>query len=212
MNELQLPPIDYGAIAPMLVLFGVHPATVVLAAVLTYETAPIARAPRLSRVLDMLLQKEMAIDPSILGNMTKAQADSMLNATRNAFAQHANKEGGSDYNLDGGFGGPVPLVGKALGNATFYVSNNTRNANFVEPVVLNGDFRSTSLLTVKSTPTHDITLTLNGLWKREIGVSPIRPASGDEPNVSGRGGFILSNHLNWIYEDSRITGYNSQYL
>ncbi len=158
------------------------------------------------------LQQQMAVNPSILGNMTKAQADSMLSATRNAFAQHANKEGGNDYNLDGGFGGPVPLIGKALGNATFYLSNNTRNSNFIEPVVLSSDFRSTSLLTVKSTPTHDITLTLNGLWKREIGVSPIRPASGDEPNISGRGGFMDANNLNWIYNNTGISGDNYDYL
>ncbi len=158
------------------------------------------------------LQQQMAADPSILGNMTKAQADSMLSATQNAFARHANKEGGNDYNLDGGFGGPVPLLGKALGDATFYLSNNTRNTNYIEPVSLNGDFTSTSLLTVKSTPTHDITLTLNGLWNREIGVSPIRPASVDEPNISGRGGFMQPDNLNWVYDNTGITGDNFNYL
>jgi len=139
------------------------------------------------------LQQQIAADPAILGNMTKAQADSMLNATRSAFAQHANKERGNDYNLDGGFGGPVPFIGEALGHATFYVSNNTRNTHYIEPVVLNSDFTSTSLLTVKSTPTHDITVTFERLVERGIGVSPIRPASGDEPNISGRGGFMLSD-------------------
>jgi outer membrane receptor protein involved in Fe transport len=158
------------------------------------------------------LEKQMAADPSILGNMTKVQADSMLNATRGAFASHANKETGSDYNLDGGFGGPVPFVGDLLGNATFYLSNNTKNTNYIEPATLNSDFTSTSLLSVKSTPSSSISLTLNGLWKREIGVSPIRPASGDLPDVSNRGGFMQQNNINYIYDNSSIAGDGYNYL
>ncbi len=158
------------------------------------------------------LQQQMKADPSILGNMTVAQADSMLNATRSAFANHANSEGGSDYNLDGGFGGPVPFVSKALGDATFYLSNNTKRTHYIEPVTLNSDFSSTSLLTVKSTPSSDLTITLNGLWKREIGMSPIRPASGDEPNVSGRGGFMQQNNMKWIFDNAGLSGDNYNYL
>lgn len=158
------------------------------------------------------LEKEMQIDPSILGTMNITQADSMLRATRSAFVNHANKETGSDYNLDGGFGGPVPLVGGFLGKATFYVSNNTKNSNYLEPVTLNSDFTSTSLLSVKSTPSENITLTLNGLWKREIGVSPIRPASGDLPDVSNRGGFMQQNNVNYIYDNSSVVGDGYNYL
>lgn len=162
------------------------------------------------------LEKAMAADPKILGIKTKAQADSMLNATRNAFLKHANHETGSDYNLDAGFGGPVPLVGKLLGDATFYASNNTRSLNFIQPVTLNNDFTSTSLLTIKSTPAGNVTLTVNGLWKREIGISPIRPASGDFPDVSsggtGRGGFMQQNNINYIYDNTGIVGDNYSYL
>ncbi len=158
------------------------------------------------------LQQQIAKDPTILGNMTMAQADSLLGATDNAFQNHANHEQGSDYNLDGGFGGPVPFIGKALGGATFYVSNNTKSSNYIEPVTLDNSFTSTSLLTVKSAPSSDITVTLNGLWKREIGVSPIRPASGDAPDISGRGGFMLQDNLNYIFDNSGITGDNYNYL
>ncbi len=158
------------------------------------------------------IRQQMAANPSIMGSMTPTQADSLLNATRDAFLRHANSEGGSDYNLDAGFGGPVPIVGEALGKATFYVSNNTRKSNYVEPVTLNSDFSSTSLLTVKSTPSNSITITLNGLWKREIGVSPIRPASGDEPNVGDRGGFMQQNNLDFVFDNAGITGDNYNYL
>lgn len=158
------------------------------------------------------LEQQMKSNPAILGNMTVAQADSMLNTTRSVFAKHANSENGGDYNLDAGFGGPVPLVGKLLGDATFYISNNTRNSNYVEPVTLRSDFSSTSLLTVKSNLASNITLTLNGLWKREIGVSPIRPASGDAPDISDRGGFMQQNNLDYIQSGSGISGDNFNYL
>ncbi len=158
------------------------------------------------------IEKQMAVNPTILGSMTKTQADSMLNATRSAFINHANKESGSDYNLDGGFGGPVPLIGEVLGGATFYVSNNTKNTNYIEPVTLNSDFTSTSLLSIKSTPSAAISLTLNGLWRREIGVSPIRPPSGDLPDVSNRGGFMQQDNTQWIYSNTSIVGDGYNYL
>jgi len=160
------------------------------------------------------LEKQIRSDSGgvIRGNMTVQQADSMLSATRSAFLSHANKENGNDYNLDGGFGGPVPLAGSMLGNATFYVSNNTKNTNYIEPVTLNSDFTSTSLMSVKSAPSNDITVTLNGLWKREIGVSPIRVASGDLPDVSNRGGFMQQDNTNYIYDNSSIAGDGYNYL
>lgn len=158
------------------------------------------------------LQTQIKKDPTILGNMTLAQADSLLSATKGALAKHANSEGGNDYNIDAGFGGPVPLVGKSLGDATFYLSNNTKRTNYIEPVTLSSDFSSTSLLTVKSTPSNSITISLNGLWKREIGMSPIRPASGDMPNVGGRGGFMQQDNLNYIFDNAGLTGDNYNYL
>ncbi len=158
------------------------------------------------------IQQQIEANPAILGGMTVAQADSMMGATKSAFAKHANSEGGSDYNLDGGFGGPIPFVSKALGGATFYISNNTRRSNYMEPVTLNSDFSSTSLLTMKSTPSSTMTITFNGLWKREIGVSPIRPASGDEPNVGGRGGFMQQDNLHWVFDNAGLSGDHYNYL
>ncbi|HUI30507.1 MAG TPA: TonB-dependent receptor [Candidatus Acidoferrales bacterium] len=158
------------------------------------------------------LNKQMQSDPTILGNMTITQAETLLTSTRSAFLNHANKEGGSDYNLDGGFGGPVPLIGKALGDATFYISNNTKNTNYMEPVTLDNDFTSVTMLSVKAMPSAAMSLTLNGLWKREIGVSPIRPPNGDLPDVSNRGGFMQQDNLQWIYSNTSIIGDGYNYL
>ncbi len=116
------------------------------------------------------------------------------------FEQHSRKETGYDWNFDGGFGGPIPLVSKALGDATFYLSNITTEKQYVMPVTLDKDMSSTTLLTIKSNPSKSMTLTLKGLFKREIGVSPIRPPWGDAPDASDRGGFMPLNNLNY-YDD-----------
>ncbi|HEY9167657.1 MAG TPA: TonB-dependent receptor [Candidatus Kryptonia bacterium] len=158
------------------------------------------------------LEKEMTSNPAIMGVMTRTQADSLINATRKAIAQHANKETGNDYDLDAGFGGPLPFFSHALGDATFYVSNSTTHLNYIEPVTLNSDFSSTSLITIKSNMSNDMTLTLNGLWKREIGVSPIRPANGDAPDISDRGGLMQQNNLKYVQDNTGIIGDNFNYL
>ncbi len=117
------------------------------------------------------------------------------------FAARAGKEKFSDYNFDGGFGGPVPFVSQYLGDATFYISNNTKQQHFTFPVTLNNDVNYTTLLTLKSSPAKSMTLTLNGLWKRETGVSPIIPVNGDAPDANDRGGFMPLDNLNYASED-----------
>ena len=120
---------------------------------------------------------------------------------RKLFTQHHNREEYPDWNFDGGFGGPVPLVGKALGNATFYLSFNAKERHFVMPVSRNSDETYTTLLTMKSQPTKKTTLTYNGLYKYEDGVSPIRPASGDYPDASRQGGFMPVNNIKYIHKN-----------
>ncbi len=122
-------------------------------------------------------------------------------AQQKLFAARAGSEGGNDWNFDGGFGGPVPFVSSFLGDATFYISNNSSQQHYVFPVTLTQDFNSTTLLTVKSTPAKSTTLTLNGLWKRENGVSPIIPVNGDAPDANDRGGFMPLNNLYYAYTD-----------
>jgi len=114
------------------------------------------------------------------------------------FAKHHNKEENSDWNADGGFGGPVPLIGRALGNATFYLSFNGKEQHYILPVSRSSDENYTGMLTIKSQPTQKTTLTYNSLYKYEIGVSPIRPAWGDSPDASRQGGFMPANNIKYI--------------
>lgn len=126
---------------------------------------------------------------------------SVPESQKQLFAQHSLKENGNDYNFDGGFGGPIPFVSKLLGGATFYISNNTSTKHYVEPVTLNKDMSSTTLLTMKTNLNKSMTLTLNGLWKREIGVSPIRPPWGDPPDAADRGGFMPLDNTKYYSHD-----------
>ena len=114
------------------------------------------------------------------------------------FARHHNQEEFSDWNFDGGFGGPLPLVGRALGNATFYLSFNGKERHFIMPVSRSSDETYTTLLTMKSQPTKKTTLTYNSLFKYEAGVSPIRPAWGDSPDASRQGGFMPVDNIKYI--------------
>lgn len=117
---------------------------------------------------------------------------------KQAFAQHRNRENYSDWNFDGGFGGPLPLFSKALGNATFYLSHNARERHYIMPVVRNSDNSHTTLLSIKAQPFKNLTLTYNGLHKYQVGVSPIRPAWGDFPDASREGGFMPINNIKYV--------------
>ena len=117
------------------------------------------------------------------------------------FEEHHMREEGADLNFDGGFGGPLPLVGKELGDATFFISHNARRRNYIMPVTRSSDELYTTLATVKSQPLKNLTLTFNGLHKREFGVSPIRPAWGDFPDASREGGFMPVNNIKYIVKN-----------
>jgi outer membrane receptor for ferrienterochelin and colicin len=124
-------------------------------------------------------------------------------ADQKEFADHSLREDLADWNFDGGFGGPVPFIGKALGNATFYISNNSSEQHYVIPVTLNSQKSYTTLGTIKATPLKSLTVTYNALWKREIGVSPARPAFGDAPDATDAGGFMQINNVADVYNSAK---------
>jgi outer membrane receptor protein involved in Fe transport len=113
---------------------------------------------------------------------------------KSLFAQHARKEQGVDYNFDGGFGGPIPYLIDEIG-ATFYISNTTSKQYYTIPVVRNYELKTTTLATIRLEPFERTTLTLNGLWKVQDGVSRIRPAFGDFPDASRDGGFMPIDNI-----------------
>lgn len=114
------------------------------------------------------------------------------------FENHHNTEKYPDWNFDGGFGGPLPFIGEKLGNATFYISHNAKKQHYVMPVSRSNEEKYTTLATIKMQPLNNLTVTLNGLHKKQIGVSPIRPPWGDFPDASREGGFMPINNVKYI--------------
>ncbi|MCF7803318.1 MAG: TonB-dependent receptor [Candidatus Marinimicrobia bacterium] len=158
---------------------------------------------------DIISEEEMA-------SLTAAERDtnhSITRAQQKAIADHAarQREGAvPDYNIDFGFGGPVPVIGKALGGATFYFSHQTNNSAYVEPASRDAQLDHTSLLTLKSNITENMTLQLNGLYKLSKGALPTMPSNGSIPQLleqgsgdadeAGGGGLMNENNLELIYD------------
>jgi len=117
---------------------------------------------------------------------------------KKAFKKHHMEEEYSDWNFDGGFGGPLPFISKKLGDATFYISHNSKERHYIQPISRKSDNLSTTLLTIKAQPLSSLTLTYNGLYKFQKGVSPIRPPWGDFPDASREGGFMPQNNLKFF--------------
>ncbi|MBN1780570.1 TonB-dependent receptor [bacterium] len=142
-------------------------------------------------------------------DMDYAVTDAQVQAIRN----HAHDEEGSfaDYNVDFGFGGPVPLFSESLGDATFYVSHQTINTNYIQPVTLNAEKTGTTMLTMKSNITKSLTMKVNGIYKKIDGITPVMPSSGavpslgDEDNASsGGGGMMEENNISKIVSQGDV--------
>jgi len=106
-------------------------------------------------------------------NALAAQGYDVPSDIQQAFMDHAHTPEGSnpDFNFDGGFGGPIPVVGKALGNATFYLSNNSYQKYYVQPVIRDAEKQQLTMLTIHSNITPNLKISLDGLYRNTQGVS-----------------------------------------
>jgi outer membrane receptor protein involved in Fe transport len=134
----------------------------------------------------------------------EARGYTITDAQKQALIDHAFKKEGSDFdfNLDFGFGGPVPFLSKLLGNSTFYLSNQTTRVNFIQPVIEPAEKTGTTLLTVKSELSRQMTLTLNGIYKRINGVESTVPSNGAIPDINNGGGTMAENNIGIFYTGS----------
>ena len=153
-------------------------------------------------------------------NRLKAYADTAEGLEYNltdkqiqALKDHAHEPEGSDsdYNVDFGFGGPVPLVSSKLGDATFYLSHQTINTNYIQPVTLNAEKDATTMLTVKSNITKSLTMDINGIYRLVHGTAPVMPTAGAVPRIgddydadSGGGDLMFENNIGKIYDQGMV--------
>ena len=122
------------------------------------------------------------------------------------FQDHLRKETGTDYNIDVGFGGPLPFVSGILGDPTFYISHSTKENFYVVPYARRSNKNYTTLATLKTNPVQSLTVTLNGLWKRQLGLSPLKPAFGDAPDAGREGGFMPVDNISVTSGISSLDG------
>ena len=122
------------------------------------------------------------------------------------FEDHARNEEGTDYDIDAGFGGPLPFIGEMLGDATFYISHSTKENYYIIPFARRSNQNYTTLATIKTNPAQSFTVILNGLWKRQLGLSPLKPAFGDAPNAEREGGFMRIDNLANVSDISSLDG------
>lgn len=122
------------------------------------------------------------------------------------FAEHVRDEDGIDYNIDAGFGGPIPFFSKELGDATFYLSHNSNEKYYVVPFARRSQMNHVTMATIKSQISNSLTLNLNGIWKRQQGLSPLKPAFGDAPNANREGGFMPINNLRNVSRIASLDG------
>ncbi|MCF7805919.1 MAG: TonB-dependent receptor [Candidatus Marinimicrobia bacterium] len=127
----------------------------------------------------------------------KTLEDPRWEEKKQALRDHAHLPEGDlpDWNFDGGFGGPVPFVGGFLGDMTFYVSNQTINVNYIQPVTRPADWKSTTLLTLRSNVTDNMTLNLNGLYRKIKGMAQITNTALANPSLEARGGYMFENNI-----------------
>jgi len=127
-------------------------------------------------------------------------------AQKKLFAEHARDEEGTDYNIDAGFGGPVPFISKELGDATFYLSHSTKDYSYIIPFSRKSNLTYVTMGTIKTHPMQSLTLNLNGLWKRQFGLSPLKPAFGDAPDAGREGGFMPVDNLRYVSRIASLDG------
>jgi hypothetical protein len=90
-----------------------------------------------------------------------------------------------DYNIDGGFGGPVPFISKPLGKLRFFISGRTVREKFIVPLARDQYEEDNFLLKLTSNVSPSMKLTLFGIYNNQKSV-----ASGDV----GLPGFFRSSN------------------
>lgn len=99
-----------------------------------------------------------------------------------------------DYNVDIGFGGPIPLLGKILGKTTFYISHHNKNELFALPTARDYYQESNSHLKLMMRPTDKIKLKIEGLYGEINTLSASPEGSGNNWYLTS-GTDIFSSYL-----------------
>lgn len=95
-------------------------------------------------------------------------------AAQRLFRWQHRKEGDirePDYNIDAGFGGPVPVLGKSLGNLRFYMSTRAVKEMYLIPTNRDALRDDTWMIKLSSDLSSSTKLTLVGLYGKTLATS-----------------------------------------
>lgn len=95
-------------------------------------------------------------------------------ASQRVFEWQHRKDGyihNPDYNIDLGFGGPVPLIGKGLGNLRFYASYFRNQNMYVIPLSTEGIYNTSGMLKLTSDISKKTKLSVTGNYSTVLGTS-----------------------------------------
>jgi len=115
------------------------------------------------------------------------------------FEYQARRQGNitkPDYSIDAGFGGPVPLIGKSLGNMRFFASYNGNQKMYLAPLSTDGYRDWVGSLRVTSDISPKIKLAVSALTKQ---ISASTASGSGQPN-----------YFSSTYGVASIFGSNSQ--
>ena len=109
----------------------------------------------------------------------------------------------ADYNIDAGFGGPVPFIGKSLGNMRFFTSYRENKELLLIPLTRN-DFKSYDwTLKLTSDITPSMKLSVSSILGRNHNIAVNGTEQAQIRGTSGQG-FGLRNSTDYIRSASEI--------
>ena len=76
-----------------------------------------------------------------------------------------------DYNIDIGFGGPVPIISKKTGNLRFYAAYRNFNSQYLVPLSRSGFSNQNFLLKLSSNIASNMKLSLTGMYGNTLGTA-----------------------------------------
>ncbi len=120
-------------------------------------------------------------------------------AVKQLFMWHHRKDGfirDPDYNIDLGFGGPIPFVSPMLGNLRFYYSYTKNQDMYLMPLSTDGVNKQNNMLKITSDISNKTKFSLTGFW-------------GDmqATNLSRSGGVSYINTITEVAQQIDRTGF-----
>ena len=113
------------------------------------------------------LEENLAADEDPTNDLTAEQIQALFLWEHRRDLSNVNP----DYVIDGGFGGPVPLVSQYLGDLRFFATYRQAETQYIIPLSADGKDERNFNIKLTSNLSQNTKLVLTGLWANEFGTS-----------------------------------------